>query len=222
MEVKPEQAAKKCVVLLSSGRFQDIDAEKTEDGKYAPTCPRGITASRSPRRDFLPYEIPKAQISLGQTNSTTIHDGRGDVRRRRGAGVRLLRRCNRQRDDKIRAERLGQGRPAAPTYTATSDAAGKFKVSLTGYKKKIRPLSGQRREVADQNRTRRQDDRLSIVVDTRRSVGQAAFDDTLSFRAGFEESLRHLPGQTQRAAQTHRRDPGLCAVDGQGRFPPAG
>jgi len=132
IEVKPANAAAGCTVLLSSDRFQDIDAEKV-GGKYVAEVPAGNYRVKVTAPGFLPYENTEVQIHLGQTTSLSVTMEEATLSIVSGFV------CDEYGDPiaNVSVTFTQKGWQAGdndiPSYTVQADANGNFQVELTGY-----------------------------------------------------------------------------------------
>jgi hypothetical protein len=137
VEVKPDKAAEDCDVMLSGGKFTGIDAERAESGKYTADVPAGDYRVKITAPGFVPHESNNVQVRLGQTTTiaVTMEEAtfcivRGDV---------YDSYCDPIPNATVTFAQSGWAKDSTqrPVYSVVSDAAGKFKITLTGYKKKF-------------------------------------------------------------------------------------
>lgn len=183
----PNAVNNQCEVLLTGGKFTDIDAEAIGGGKYAADVPAGKYRVRITSPGFLPCENTDAQVNLGQTTSLTVTLEEATFSIVRGYV------CDEYGDPIVNAEVTFKqkgwqdGESERPAYTAHSDEVGNFRVELTGYEKKT--VQYEDTDGKTKTRIERGDKvkgRVSWAVNASGSTGPK-YSDEFSGRTGYEE-----------------------------------
>gem|GEM_PF-5633574 len=189
VEVKPAKALKRCEVMLSGGKFSNIDAERGESGKFVADVPAGKYKVKIKSPGYVPCQNTDVQINLGRTTSiaVTLEEATYSI-----VSGRV---CDMYGDPvpntTITFRQAGWGNDdnaPQPQYATTSDETGKFTITLTGYRRK----TVRYKDSNNKWRTKiERGDAIKGTVSWKISAvapGKPAFSQQFSARAGYEET----------------------------------